>query len=72
MTRRSAEGRAKTLIYRLEVAATEMAFIGTIPVFSDDPDEQRAINAERRRLNTNLTRARNALLRALTEGDDTE
>lgn len=62
MTRSEAE----TLILRFQGAAEDFAFIGSIPRFSDDPDEQALINAERRRLHTNLSRTRNALIAALT------
>ena len=72
MRPRKPRAKAESLIYRFAVATTDMAFIGTIPMFSDDPDEQRAINAERRRIERNLTRTRNALLNALTKGECVE
>lgn len=64
--------RAERLVKAFEEATYEIAFIGTIPLFSDDPDEQRAIDRERRRLRTNFTRTRNALLNALTKGECVE
>lgn len=57
--------RHVALIQQFERAVEEYAFIGTIPLYSDDDDEQRRINAERRRLTSNLTKTRNNLLREL-------
>lgn len=64
--------KARALVHRFCNATHDMAFLGTIPLFSDDPDEQLAINAERRRIHTNFTRAENALIKALTEGENAE
>jgi hypothetical protein len=38
---------------------------GAIPLYSDDREEQRMINAARRRIRSNYTRARNRLLKML-------
>jgi len=57
--------RHHALVAQFERAVEEHAFIGTIPLYSEDDDEQRRINAERRRLTTNLTKTRNNLLREL-------
>jgi len=57
--------RHVALIQQFQRAVEEHAFIDTIPLYSEDDDEQRRINAERRRLTTNLTKTRNNLLREL-------
>ena len=57
--------RHVALIQQFERAVTEHEWIGTIPVFCEDADEQRRADAERRRLTSNLTKTRNNLLREL-------
>jgi len=54
--------RQIALVLQFEQAVEEHAFIGCIPVVSEDHDEQLAINKERRRLTANLTKTRNNLL----------
>ena len=53
------------LVDAFENAVIGMEGLGAIPVFSDDPDEMRAVTAERRRIKANYTRAKNRLLEAL-------
>ena len=60
-----APGKAERLVAQFEAAVVDHAFIGTIPEFSDDPEEQMLIDRERRRLTTNLTKTRNRLIKAL-------
>lgn len=49
-----------------ERAVEDKAFEGTIPVFSDDREEQQALDAAHKRIQTNYTRARNRLLALLS------
>jgi hypothetical protein len=56
---------AEKMVAAFEAAVKEHAFIGTIPLYHHDPDEQRAIDAERRRITTNYTKTRNRLLKVL-------
>lgn len=49
-----------------ERAVADKAFEGAIPLFSDDREEQQALDAEHRRIRTNYTRARNRLLALLS------
>jgi hypothetical protein len=60
-----ASKRHHAIVAQFERAVAEHEFIGTIPLYSEDADEQRRINAERRRLVSNLTKTRNNLLREL-------
>ena len=53
------------LVNRFSDAVHDMAFLGAIPLFSDDREEQAAIDAERGRIQRNYSRTRNALLKAL-------
>jgi hypothetical protein len=48
-----------------ESAVYDKAFEGTIPAWSPDREEQKLIDAARRRIKTNYTKARNRLLKAL-------
>jgi len=54
-------------IAAFEKAVDEMAFIGTIPVYSDDPEEQVLITQARKRLKTNYTRTKNRLWKLYKE-----
>ncbi len=63
MTR--APGKAERLVAAFEDAVNDHVFLGTIPDFSPDPEEQQAIDRERRRIQTNYTRTRNRLIKAL-------
>ena len=60
-----ASKRHHAIVAQFERAVTEHEWIGTIPVFCEDADEQRRADAERRRLTSNLTKTRNNLLREL-------
>jgi hypothetical protein len=64
-----APGKAEKLIAQFEVAASDHDNLGAIPTYSGDPEEQRLIDRERKRIKGNYTRARNRLLRAL-EADE--
>lgn len=60
-----------------ERAVVDHAFLGAIPLFSDDPEEQAAIDHERSRIINNYCRKRAAMLdhmnaQALTIVDLTE
>ena len=57
--------KPEALVDAFEKAVEEFAFIGTIPGYSEDMEEQRAMDAERATLRRNRTRARNQLLKAL-------
>ena len=57
--------RHVALIQQFERAVEEHAFIGTIPLYFEDAEEQRRADAERRRIKANLTRTRNNLLKEL-------
>lgn len=47
-----------------KAAVEELAFLGTIPEYSDDKEEMAAITQARARIKRNYTRSHNALLRA--------
>lgn len=57
--------RQEKLIDQFERAVEEQAFLGTIPVYSHDREEQQAIDATRKHIKANYTRARNRLLKEL-------
>ena len=59
--------KAEGLVAAFERAVTDFGDLGTIPEFSDDREEQRAITVLRSSIRANYTRARNRLLKELTE-----
>lgn len=56
---------AERLLDRFEVVASNHDALGSIPVFSDDAEEQRLINFTRRSYKSAYTRTRNRLLKLL-------
>jgi hypothetical protein len=65
MTVRLPPGKADRMIRQFEHAVIEHADLGTIPLWSDEADEQKRINRERERIMGNYMRARIRLLKAL-------
>lgn len=57
--------RAALLLAQFERAVIDHGDLGTIPLFSPDAQEQRHINATRRNIKAQYTKARNRLLKAL-------
>lgn len=60
-----APDKAERLVAQFEAAVAEHEELGAIPMFSDNADEQKRIDAERRRIKTAYTSTRNRLLKAL-------
>lgn len=69
MTKLVTRAVAERLLDRFESAVIDHEDLGSIPVFADDPDEQRAIDRERRIRKSNYTRTRNRILKEF-EADD--